>query len=43
MTLQEIRQRKAARTAEARAIVAKAETEKRQLTAEESANFATIT
>ncbi|WP_299341728.1 phage major capsid protein [uncultured Pseudoxanthomonas sp.] len=42
MTLQEIRQRKAARTAEARAIVAKAETEKRQLTAEESANFATI-
>lgn len=42
MTLQEIRQRKAARTAEARAIVAKAEAEKRQLTAEESANFATI-
>jgi hypothetical protein len=42
MTLQEIRQRKAARTAEARAIVAKAESEKRQLTAEESANFATI-
>lgn len=42
MTLQEIRQRKAARTAEARTIVAKAETEKRQLTAEESANFATI-
>lgn len=42
MTLQEIRQRKAARTAEARAIVAKAETEKRQLTAEEAANFATI-
>ncbi|MEG3791068.1 phage major capsid protein [Lysobacter sp. CCNWLW3] len=42
MTLQEIRQRKAARTAEARAIVAKAETEKRQLTADESANFATI-
>lgn len=42
MTLQEVRQRKAARTAEARAIVAKAETEKRQLTAEESANFATI-
>ncbi|MCH6485272.1 hypothetical protein MMG85_17100 [Pseudoxanthomonas sp. LH2527] len=42
MNLQEIRQRKAARTAEARAIVAKAETEKRQLTAEESANFATI-
>jgi HK97 family phage major capsid protein len=42
MTLAEIRQRKAARTAEARAIVAKAETEKRQLTAEESANFATI-
>lgn len=42
MTLQEIRQRKAVRTAEARAIVAKAESEKRQLTAEESANFATI-
>lgn len=42
MTLQEIRQRRAARTAEARAIVAKAESEKRQLTAEESANFATI-
>lgn len=42
MTLQQIRQRKAARTAEARAIVAKAEAEKRQLTAEESANFATI-
>ena len=42
MTLQEIRQRRAARTAEARAIVAKAESEKRQLTAEESANFNTI-
>jgi len=42
MTLQEIRQRKAARTAEARAIVAKAETEKRQLTAEESTSFNTI-
>lgn len=42
MTLQEIRQRKAAKTAEARTIVAKAETEKRQLTAEESANFNTI-
>lgn len=42
MTLQEIRQRKAARTAEARAIVAKAETEKRQLTTEESASFNTI-
>lgn len=42
MTLQEIRQRKAAKTAEARAIVAKAETEKRQLTAEESASFNTI-
>lgn len=42
MTLQEIRQRKAARTAEARAIVAKAETEKRQITTEESASFNTI-
>lgn len=42
MTLQEIRQCKVARTAEARAIVAKAEAEKRQLTAEESANLATI-
>lgn len=42
MTLQEIRQRKAARTAEARAIVVKAETEKRQLTTEESASFNTI-
>lgn len=42
MTLQEIRQRKAARTAEARAIVAKAETEKRQLTTEESTSFNTI-
>lgn len=42
MTLAEIRQRKAARTAEARAIVAKAEAEKRQLTDEESASFNTI-
>ena len=42
MTLQEIRQRKAARTAEARAIFAKAEAEKRQLTTKESANFANL-
>jgi HK97 family phage major capsid protein len=39
MTLQEIRERRAAKTAEARAIVAKAESEKRQLSAEESTNF----
>ena len=42
MTLQEIRQRKAAKTAEARALLAKAETEKRQLTADESASFDAI-
>lgn len=42
MTLAEIRQRKAAKTAEARALLAKAETEKRQLTAEESASFDAI-
>jgi HK97 family phage major capsid protein len=42
MTLQEIRQKKTARTAEARAIVAKATTENRQLTADESARFDTI-
>lgn len=42
MTLAEIRQRKAARTAEARALLAKAETEKRSLNADESATFDTI-
>lgn len=42
MNLQEIRERRAARTTAARAIVAKAETEKRQLTADESAQFDTI-
>ena len=41
MQLQAIREAKAAKVAEARAIVAKAENEKRSLTAEESANFAT--
>lgn len=39
MTLQEIRQRKAAKVAEQRAMLAKAETEKRQLTADEASKF----
>ncbi len=39
MTLQEIRQRKAAKVAEQRAMLAKAQTENRNLTAEESAKF----
>jgi HK97 family phage major capsid protein len=42
MTLQEIRQRKAAKTAEARAMLAKAETEKRQLTVDEASKFDAI-
>ena len=42
MTLAGIRQRKAAKTAEARALLAKAETEKRQLSADESAKFDTL-
>ncbi|MEJ1095753.1 MULTISPECIES: hypothetical protein [unclassified Pseudoxanthomonas] len=39
MTLQEIRQRKAAKTTEARALLAKATTENRQLNADESFKF----
>lgn len=39
MTLQEIRQRKAAKVAEQRALLAKAQTENRNLTADESAKF----
>src|SRR5688500_16757998 len=39
MTIAEIRERRAAKTAEARAIVAKAGTENRQLSAEEAASF----
>jgi len=39
MTLAEIRQRKAAKVAEQRAMLAKAETEKRQLTADEASKF----
>lgn len=42
MTLAEIRQRKAAKTAEARALLAKAETENRALNADESAKFDTL-
>ncbi|MDH5824325.1 phage major capsid protein [Luteimonas sp. RD2P54] len=42
MTLAEIRQRKAAKTAEARALLAKAETEKRQLNADEASKFDAI-
>lgn len=42
MTLQEIRERRAAKTAEARAIINKAESEKRSLTPDESATFDTI-
>lgn len=42
MTLAEIRQRKTAKTAEARALLAKAETENRALNADESAKFDTL-
>lgn len=42
MTLAEIRQRKAAKTAEARALLAKATTENRQLNADESSKFDAI-
>lgn len=42
MTLQEIRERRAAKTAEARAIVNKADSEKRSLSADEIAKFDTI-
>lgn len=42
MTLQEIRERRAAKTAEARAIINKAESEKRSLTTDETAKFDTL-
>jgi hypothetical protein len=42
MTLQEIRERRAAKTAEARAIVNKAETEKRSLSSDETSTFDSI-
>lgn len=42
MTLKALRERKAAKTTEARALLAKAEGEKRSLTAEESATFDTL-
>jgi hypothetical protein len=42
MTLQEIRERRAAKTAEARAIVNKAESEKRSLTSDETSTFDAI-
>jgi len=42
MTLQEIRERRTAKAAEARAIVNKADSEKRSLTSDESATFDTI-
>lgn len=41
-TIQALREKRAAKTAEARAIVAKAETEKRSLTPEEAGSFNTI-
>lgn len=42
MTLQEVRQRKAAKTAQARTLLAKATTENRQLNADESSKFDAI-
>lgn len=42
MTLQELRQKKAAKTAEARALLAKAEIEKRSLNTEEAGKFAAL-
>lgn len=42
MNVQQVREAKAAKVAEARALVAKAESEKRSLTAEESATFNTM-
>lgn len=42
MILQELRQKRAQRVAEQRAMLAKAETEKRQLTADEAAKFDTL-
>jgi HK97 family phage major capsid protein len=42
MTLQEIRERRAAKTAELRAMINKADSEKRSLSADESAKFDTI-
>ena len=42
MTIQELRQKKAARVAEARALLAKAQTENRSLNADESAKFTAL-
>jgi hypothetical protein len=43
LNLKALRERKAAKTSEARALIAKAEGESRQLTADESAKFDTLT